>query len=489
MKIARMQHLYRTGRAIFVRPELPILLGLLPLLAATGCTERPTTIYPPPARPHAGAVLTAAASHPADVELLRQLAASWSARSGAEVRVSEAPWDGKTDLGFVRPAELPRWAEAGRLRAVPPAVQSPTHPYMWDDLFPVYAGRLITWRDRAVALPVVAEGIVLAYRKDAFDGKDGRPAEPPATWEDLLEAAKKLGPNSLPPVPADPERLSVEFFAAAASYDRQAVGRLTPGVIPGDEFFAFQFDPTSGDPRLDAPAFRHAAGLFVQMKPYRNTAADAAAAFASGEAKVGLLSLAELGRVGPDVADRIGVGPLPGTRLTFDSDGQPLPTGQGTVNRVPYVGWGGVLGVVSVDCQAPDAAWDFLTDAGLPDRTALELLAAPRWGAGPYRNSQLDTRARPRWFGYGLTADQVERLTSALRENAGSGVRNYRVRVRTPNQHELAAAFDAELRALLTADRPDPAAAMAKANDRWKEIIRQQPRAEWQAHVRKSLGL
>jgi multiple sugar transport system substrate-binding protein len=489
MKIARMQHLYGHARAIFVRPQLVLALALTPLLIAAGCVERPTTIDPPPARPYAGVVLTAAASDPADQELLRQLAASWAARSGAKVQVLDKPWDGTADIGFVRPAEVPHWAEAARLLEVPTAVQEPAHPYMWDDQYRVFTNRLLTWRDRKVALPVVAEGIVLAYRKDAFDGKDGRPVDPPATWEELLDAARKLGKNSLPPLPADADRLGVEFFAAAASYDRQAVIRLPPGVLPKDEFFAFQFEPENYDPRLDAPAFRHVAGLFLQMKEYRGPAADAAAAFASGEAKVGLLSLAELGRVGPDVADRLGVAPLPGARMTFGDESEPRPTAQGTVNRVPYLGWGGVVGVVSATCAAPDAAWDFLIDAGLPDRTALELLAAPRWGAGPYRSSQLETRARPRWFGYGLSADQVERLTSALGDNLGPGVQNYRVRLRTPNQHELTAAFDAELRALLKAEKVDPAVALTRANDRWREIIRKLPREEWKALARKSLGL
>jgi ABC-type glycerol-3-phosphate transport system substrate-binding protein len=255
------------------------------------------------------------------------------------------------------------------------------------------------------------------------------------------------------------------------------------------QFFAFQFDPATGLPRLDTPAFAHAAGLLRQMNEFRSTAPDVAAAFRSGEAKVGMLSLVELGRVGPDVAEKLAVAPVPGSRLVFETDGSPRPLAQGTVNRVPYVGWGGRLGVVSTKCAAPEAAWDFLADVGLPDRTALDLLAAPRWGAGPYRISQLDTRARPRWFGYGLSADQVDRLTNALRDNLGPGVQNYRVRLRTPDQHELAAVLDQELRAFLKAEKSDPAEAMKKANDRWREITGRLPKAEWEAQVKWSLGL
>jgi hypothetical protein len=144
--------------------------------------------------------------------------------------------------------------------------------------------------------------------------------------------------------------------------------------------------------------------------------------------------------------------------------------------------------VVSANCANPAAAWDLLAAAGMPDRGALELIADPRWGAGPYRTSQLEARSRSRWYGYGLTAGETERLTTALGENIGLGVENYRVRLRTPNHAALDAALDANLRALLTGKQADPAAAMAKANADWKAVIDRQPRDAWRTVAKKSLG-
>ena len=67
---APMQQIYAAGRAFFVSAKLlPIIIT--PFLVAAGCIERPTTIDTPPDRPHAGVVLTAAASDPADREILR----------------------------------------------------------------------------------------------------------------------------------------------------------------------------------------------------------------------------------------------------------------------------------------------------------------------------------------------------------------------------------------------------------------------------------
>jgi hypothetical protein len=141
---------------------------------------------------------------------------------------------------------------------------------------------------------------------------------------------------------------------------------------------------------------------------------------------------------------------------------------------------------VSAKCTSKAAAWDFLVDAGMPDTTSLELIASAKWGAGPYRNSQLDGRARPKWFSYGLTPDQTDRLTASLVENLAATILNYRVRLRTPNQHELAAVLDEELRRVIVGKDP---ADLSAANKRWLQIIDRQPRAEWKALVAKSLGI
>lgn len=475
-----MQLHYPLRRWEFSRPRSAAraVFGAI-LLVGGGCGERATTLDPSPERLHADVTLTLAAAEPADRDLLRQLARTWAARTGAEVRIADQPWDGTADVGLISTAALPRWAEPGLLADIPPNLKLSSDPYRWDDLLRVYTERLLTWRGRTVALPVLGEGMVLVYRKDAF-GKD----PPPATWDALLERAVKLGRPSLPPVPADAERLQAEFFSAAACYDRQVVGRIISREALGPDFFAFQFDTDTGEPRLDAPAFQHVARLFHKMAPYRSTESDAPRAFNTGEAKVGVLSLAELGRVNADVIEQLGVAPLPGAGFTFVKDKE-QPVDQLVVNRLPYLGWGGRVGVVSAKCANPAAAWDLLAELGNPDRAALDLVAAPKWGAGPYRTSQLDARALARWHAYGFPTGETERLTAALRENTGPGVQNYRLRLRTPNQHELTDALDADLRNILRSDTPD----MKVANDRWRGIIRRMPPAEWKDVARKSLGL
>jgi ABC-type glycerol-3-phosphate transport system substrate-binding protein len=483
-----MQQIYGPGGPIFARRWLTsAALLLAPFALGAGCIERPSTIDPVPLRPHEGLTLRLAATDPSDRVLLSQLTRGWAVRSGADVRVTVEPWDSTADIGLIPVADLGRWAEGDRLAAAPAELKQAGNAYRWDDLFPAYGNRLTNWGAQTYALPVIAEGMVLVYRKDLFDGKEGRPNSPPADWAQLLTYRQEFGERYLPPLPASPDRLAAEFFTAAACYDRQAVGRVSPEdlIRDGGRFFAFQFDPTTGEPRLDAPAFQHVARLFKDMMTMRCRGPDAAEAFKTGEAKVGIMSLAELARVGPEVSDKLGVAPLPGARSIFDATGELKPNQQDTVNRVPYVGWGGRLGVVSSHCANPEAAWELLAELGMPDRTALDLVADTRWGAGPYRISQLESRARPRWFGFGLSAIETDRLTAALHDNLGRGVQNYRVRLRTPNHRELDAALDQELRIALAGNEP---ANLARANQRWKEIISKQNSDEWKAVAKKSLG-
>ena len=476
-----MQPFYHTIHSVYSRREFLAGAILAPLGVAAGCIERTTTIDALPNRPHAGVSLTVAVADPADREPVRQLARSWAVRSGATVTVTDTPFDGTADVGLILPAEMPHWAEPAKIAAVPAAVREPAHPYKFADLFQAYQARALTWRGTVYALPVAAEGLVLVYRTDAFANDP-----PPRSWKDLLDAATRLGPNSLPPVPATPAVRGAEFFTAAAGYDKYAVGRLAGGQLPGPDFYEFQFDPATGKPRITSPAFRHVASLFHEMAKFRCPDGTPAAAFKDGRAKVGVITLADLAQVGSETADRLGVTVLPGAERVF-VDGKPEPVAQGGVNRVPYVAWGGRVGVVSAGSTNAAAAWDFVTDLGLPEGTGQDVIASPKWGAGPYRSSQTDSRAQARWAGYDLSGNQANRLMTALRDNVGEGIQNSRLRLRTPNQAEFAEELDKELVPLMKGEKGADAA-MTAVKAKWEAITK--PLGEqWRTMYRRSLGL
>jgi ABC-type glycerol-3-phosphate transport system substrate-binding protein len=146
-----------------------------------------------------------------------------------------------------------------------------------------------------------------------------------------------------------------------------------------------------------------------------------------------------------------------------------------------------LISVVSKSAKHPEICWEFLIDLTSPDRGSLELISAGTWGAGVSRGTHLEPKARPRWFGYGLKADETLHLVDALRDNLGNGIQNGRTPLRTPNQAELTKVLAESLREMLDGKRV-PSDAMKHAANRWKEIVR--PLGErWPQVYRKSLGL
>jgi hypothetical protein len=377
---------------------------------------------------------------------------------------------------------MPRFAHAEQLAPLPAKLRDRGSPYAWDDLFSAYSTRLLLWRDRVYALPILAEGMVLVYRKAAFDGKDGRPALPPQTWSALAN----LGPHSLPPL-NDPETLAAQFLSAVACYDRPAINRITSAGALDETFFRFLLEAEKGQPRVARPVFGHVALLFQTMHKNRSTAATVVEAFADSRVKAGVLTLAELATLPEPITAQLGVAQLPGATLTYEENGQPKVTAQEAINRVPYFGWGGRVGVVAAQSKNAEAAWDFLAAVGSPEQTANEVIAATRWGAGPFRMSQVDVKARTFWFGYHLSTAETDNLLAALRDNIGAGVQNYRFHLRTPNQHELVPLFNNALLKIVQ-QGANPLAAFQMIETMWQEAINKYPAAEWRSLTRASLG-
>jgi hypothetical protein len=458
---------------------------LIGIVFLTGCVDRPSTIDPVPTRPFAGTRLKIGISDPSDRPLIEGLIHSWALRHGAQFEIVEGDWGDQVDIGILRPAELVPRAETLQLAELPKDIRSSTNAYHWDDLV-THTPKLLSWKDKYLALPIVGEGMVLAYRHDAFDGNNGHPAAPPRTWEEMADFGKGAGEGSLPPLPTDPDQNVAEFSLAAASYDSLATYRIISGTTIKDEFFSFLFDMKTGEPRLNSPAFRQAANLFTQMKKYRSIEGNRVEAFTKGKAKLGLVSLAELGQITTQMEGKIGVAAVPGAPFTFDAKGNRVPLPGGNVNRIPYIGWGGRIGVVSAKSAHSEAAWNFLIECGNPDQTALDLISNPRWGAGPYRMTQIDVRQRSRWLGYHLNSAETDRLISVLRDNLGISTQNTRFALRTPNQAPLVRSLDQELRKLggVSGDQ-----AMETANSQWKAAISTMKPEEWKLLLRRSLGL
>ena len=213
---------------------------------------------------------------------------------------------------------------------------------------------------------------------------------------------------------------------------------------------------------------------------------DPVAALQTGTALFAVLRLDELAKL--NLAEKCRIAPMPGSTFTFDyATGEKIATKAGTVNRMPYIGWGSWLGGVTKSCRNPQAAWDFLADFGGPS-AGLELIAAARWGAGPFRRSHEDTRYQTRWLGYGLDKPNTDQLLNALRTQNGSSIVNYRLALRLPNGPAHERILAEELKAVLSGGKESESALNA-VKTRWIELDRATPASLRQEWIRHSLGL
>src|SRR5688572_16091682 len=121
-----MQRQCRAAGPFF--PLVPLALaGGLALALGAGCRQR--AVAPPrPAPRWAGVALRVAAPDGPARELLRRHGAAWANATGATLAPVPPPAgdDPAADLLLLPPAELPRWAAAGKLRPLPQPVEVET---------------------------------------------------------------------------------------------------------------------------------------------------------------------------------------------------------------------------------------------------------------------------------------------------------------------------------------------------------------------------
>jgi len=468
----------------------------LAFLLLSSC-QQPTLIEPEIVRENRDVTLTIRLEPGADTPTVRaaldRFSREWSASTGATVVVdanAAAP-----SIRVFPAAEL--HALAGSLRTVPPELRSAQHPwYRYSDLIPWATSRILVSDGAVKALPLVGEGQVLIGRTDLMARylpqwqalHPGATLELPSTWEEFAEqaafyAARTGLPALAPMSPDDIERL---FYSIAVDYDRfllteSARGSRLPKREEEDLLFGWQYNPSNSKPRLDAPAFAHALSLMKKLDLYRpNPGADFALAV------VTMPQLAQILAVSGN-RSRTAVGPLPGAGFVFDParPGERLSVPGSQPNRVPYLGWGTVLGGVPADSAHPEAAFDFLARMGHPSEAALSLVSDGTLGAGPIRTSQVEA-GRPVWSGYRLPVEQTDRLILALRPLMARGVVNARYVLRLPDQKAKSAILQSGLRQVLSGSKT-PAEGLESVRKGWEKLDDANP--DLSKQLRRSLNL
>lgn len=476
------RHRYSHAGAI-----VAVLLPLALVAAPLGC-DAPAVTGPGHAKkPLEGQALALACPDGAMADAVAPLVRAWEARTGATVAVRRAPMteSDATDVGIIPAGELGRWAEPGHLAPVPAKLL--TDPaFQWAGLLPAYGERLVEWGGQTVAVPLTGDGHVVVYRADrfaektaadAFQPRVGPPIAAPSTWEDFAEIAELFARldkrPSLPPLPADPERLFDLFARVAASADRPGLRdfQLAARAEKDRDALAFQFAVTTGKPRLRTHGFAFAAGWIARLRasgalPPPGGSDDPVAALAENRAVMAVLSLDQLARLPREngaVPPRFALAGVPGTRDVADvRRNLDIPP-----NFVPYFS-GGRLGVVRARCQNQDAAFDLLADLGGPARGG-ELIATPGLGAGPTRVAHVDRERLLLWLGYGFDEARSKMLQDTMRHYVEQTVKNPTFGLRGPDRAGLIEAAAGPLRALGT-DKLRPPDRLKQIEDEWQAL-------------------
>lgn len=129
-------------------------------------------------------------SHKAQVQVTIVPSANFVQKLGTATAGGSGPDVASIDLVY-----LPYFASTGVLEDI--TEEAGKLPYT-DKLSPSHQ-RLSTWEDKTYALPFTAEASVLFYNKALFKQAGLDPAKPPASYAEILDAAKKiraLGPDT-----------------------------------------------------------------------------------------------------------------------------------------------------------------------------------------------------------------------------------------------------------------------------------------------------
>lgn len=488
---------------------LIIFFTALLCFSGAGCRPANTEVGFSPT-PHQGIELRIACPTEAEA-LLRPHAQTWALRQGATIRIlpyesaADPQSAGPADFWLLEPAELPHWAAAGRLAAVPERFTARDSAFVWTDLLPTYRDRLVFWDNIAYGWMVVGESPVCCYRKDwladaahqkAFLQRFGRPLAAPATWEQFACIAEyfhkkdsKRSTPSLPPLPRGDAQLDRLFYTVAAGYARRAVPNdEAAGTDRLNDLFAFHYDRQSGRPRLTTPGFVRALELLQRLQKCRpaEPADRPEEAFQGGRAVLCLTDapwLKQFQRTA-GLRDKIGVCRIPGGECYFDfhqGKRHQVPDG----NRMPYLGGAGWMAVVPRDGEHTAAAFDLLAELGGP-KTSMQIFLSETEHGGPIRGEQL---SRERWESFDLDERQTSNLRDALRQTLQHySLQNPAICLRTPRQAEHRAALVGQLRAALL-QGVKASEALGKAAEAWEQMDRQQGWEAHQADYRRSLGL
>ncbi len=276
----------------------------------------------------------------------------------------------------IRPAPPPAEAESTKDGATP---EPASDPFGFKEIIPAYRDVVTKYGEQRFGLPLGASGLVLAFRRDAFDRAENKAAakaagitlEPPKTWDELDALARFLHGRDW-----DGDGKPDSGIALAWAADPEGVGDTTflaraASLGQHRDQYSFLFHSDRMEPRLTSPPFVEALQKLVDLA--KSAPPDAAkfdadaarAAFRSGKVAL-LIDRAERASTWSE-GKAVGVAALPGSARVYNPDRKEWETST-SVNRPAYLPHGGgwLVGVAA-STQHREAAIDLAKYLAGPD--------------------------------------------------------------------------------------------------------------------------
>lgn len=486
---------------------LGALLLALPACSGSSSGSKPT-------QPASPITLRVACPSPLSEQMLGHFAKLWTGRERAQLLISS--YDPASDLPeadilVLNASDVPAAVLAQRASPVPDRLTCEQDNYNWRGVSHLLRTRLCVWDNKVYALPLVGGGAVVVYRKDlyadakhraAYQTRSKRELAAPRTWEEFAEQAEyfreALGRPSLPGQPANPLTVAAEFNRIAANYVVSPVSETrfstrNPTEDEARAMFSFHFDTQTAALRLESAGFVQALQVQRRLNQCRPDSAQSKGdEFRTGKAVLAVVTLAELGQLSEPssaCAGKFALAQLPGSEQVANPEGDKLIANP-ELTGMPSVGEGVLCAVVrpGLDESARAVAFGFLAwlSGPPPEGKAIEIISQPVWGAGPWRELQLDASRRSIWNAYNLDASSTTLLIEALRRQLAPAIVNPVLCLRTPDARQRLVILGEELS---KDTQRSPAQTLAVVDARWQKLDRQQDPAERVRIIRQAVGL
>ena len=282
----------------------------------------------------------------------------------------------------------------------------PPDPLAYGDIAPPFRDQVSKYGEDRFGLPLGGSGLVLVYRRDAFDSEVNKAAAkekgialtPPKTWAELDALIAFFHDRDW-----DGDGAPEFGIAAAIGPDKEDVGDailLARAVSLGQhpDHYGLLFNPDTLEPRIATPPFVEALAAIAAWKSLSPPKAEtfdaeaARAAFRAGDTAF-LIDRAERASrwTDPKKPLTVGVAPLPASSRVFDPERkawQEVPA----LNRAVYLPYGGgwLIGMSSATSGIKrKAALDLVRAIASPE-VSRQIVRDPALPLLPTRNSQLN---------------------------------------------------------------------------------------------------